>query len=119
MSFAVQLSSQLQVGIISTLHLLTITTTNGTAVNLRIIKFSFVHPTMGEEVFIILDPCHMLKLARNALGKLQSFVNGEGNIIGWKHIEELQKLQEHEGLKLVNKLPTVYIQGVSKKSEQL
>jgi hypothetical protein len=31
---------------------------------------SIIHPTTGEEVFIILDPCHMLKLARNALGPL-------------------------------------------------
>ena len=31
---------------------------------------SIIHPTTGEEVFIILDPRHMLKLARNALGPL-------------------------------------------------
>ena len=73
------------------------------------IKSSFVHPTTGEEVFIILDPCHMLKLARIALEKLQSFVDGEGNIIRWKHIEELQKLQEHERLKLVNKLSSNHL----------
>ena len=26
----------------------------------------FQRPTTGEDVFIIADPCHMLKLARNA-----------------------------------------------------
>jgi hypothetical protein len=98
-------------------------TADGTAVNLRTfeilgctfvgtyneIKSSFIHPTTGEEIFVILDPCHMLKLARNALGTLQSFVDGEGNIIKWKHIEELQKLQEHEGLKLANKLSSNHL----------
>ena len=98
-------------------------TADGTSVNLRTfeilgcysvgtyneIKSSFIHPTTGEEIFVILDTCHMLKLARNALGKLQSFVAGEGNIIKWKHIEELQKRQEHEGLKLANKLSSNHL----------
>ena len=65
---------------------------------------SIIHPTTGEEVFIILDPCHMLKLARNALAHLGTIVDGEGNAIRWHHIEELQKLQEVEGLNLGNKL---------------
>jgi hypothetical protein len=99
-------------------------TADGTSVNLRTfeilgcnfagtyneIKSSFIHPTTGEEIFVILDPCHMLKLARNALGKLQSFVDDEGNIIKWKHIEDLQKLQEYEGLKLANKLSSNHLQ---------
>ncbi len=32
-----------------------------------------MHPSSGEKVFVILDPCHMLKLARNAL--LMYFLN--------------------------------------------
>ena len=93
-------------------------TADGTAVNLRTFEFlgcnfngsydemttSIIHPTTGEEVFIILDPCHMLKLARNALAHLGTIVDAEGNAIRWQHIEELQKLQELEGLNLGNKL---------------
>ena len=41
------------------------------------IKTSFKHPKIGEDVYIILEPRHMLKLARNALGHLGSFVDGD------------------------------------------
>ena len=34
------------------------------------IKSKFQHPVTGEHVFVILDACHMLKLARNALAFL-------------------------------------------------
>ncbi len=70
---------------------------------------SIIHPTTGEEVFIILDPCHMLKLARNALAHLGTIVDAEGNAIRWQHIEELQKLQELEGLNLGNKLSSNHL----------
>ena len=93
-------------------------TADGTAVNLRTFELlgcnfdgsydkmttSIIHPTTGENVFIILDPCHMLKLARNALAHLGTIVDGDGNLIRWQHIEELKKLQEVEGLNLGNKL---------------
>ena len=89
-------------------------TADGTAVNLRTfeilgcnfngtydqMKPSFVHPTTGEDVFAILDPCHMIKLARNALAQLGSFMDAEGNVVKWSHIEELQHLQIQEGLNL-------------------
>ena len=98
-------------------------TADGTAVNLRTFELlgcsfdgsynemttSIIHPSTGEEVFIILDPCHMLKLARNALAHLGTIVDGEGNIIKWHYIEELQKLQEVEGLNLGNKLSSNHL----------
>jgi hypothetical protein len=91
-------------------------TADGTAVNLRTfeilgyklsgtydeMKTSFKHPTTGEDVYIILDPCHMLKLARKALGHLESFVDGDGNEIKWHYIKELQQLQQQE---VVNESP--------------
>ena len=69
-------------------------TGDGTAVNLRTFEIlgckfngsydemqsSFIYPTTGEDVFAILDPCHMHKLARNELAQLSSFMDGEGNI---------------------------------------
>jgi hypothetical protein len=93
-------------------------TADGTAVNLRTfeilgcklsgtydeMKTSFKHPKTGEDVYIILDPCHMLKLTRNALGHLGSFIECDGNPIKWHYIEELHELQQQEGLNLANKL---------------
>ena len=83
-------------------------TADGTAVNLRTFEIlgcnfkgtydemqsSFIHPTTGEDVFAILDPCHMLKLARNALAQLGSIMDGEGNIIKWSYIQQLQNLHQ-------------------------
>ena len=99
-------------------------TADGTAVNIKTFELlgckfvanyddmvtSFKHPTTSEEVFAILDPCHMLKLARNALEAYGSFVDGNGNKIKWQHIKELQKLQENEGLTLGNKLSSQHEQ---------
>ena len=98
-------------------------TADGTAVNLRTFELlgcnfdgsydqmttSIIHPTTGEQVFIILDPCHMLKLARNALAHLGTIVDGDGNMIKWHHIEKLEKLQEVEGLNLANKLSSNHL----------
>ncbi len=98
-------------------------TADGTSVNVRMfellgcnfngtyddIKTSFAHPTSGENVFVILDPCHMLKLARNALGFFKSFSDSDGNQINWHFIEQLQKLQEQEGLNLGNKLSSNHL----------
>jgi hypothetical protein len=39
-----------------------------------------------------------------------SFIDGDGNIIRWKHIEELQNVEEQEGLYLANKLSSNHIQ---------
>ena len=98
-------------------------TADGTAVNLHTfeslgcnfngtydeMRSSFTHPTTGEDVFVILDPCHMLKLARNALAQLGSFKDGKENIIKWSYIEQLQNLQMEEGLNLTNKLTSNHL----------
>ena len=101
-------------------------TADGTAVNLRTFELlgcnfdgsydkmttSIIHPsdpTTGENVFIILDPCHMLKFTRNALAHLGTIVDGDENLIRWQHIEEPQKLQEVERLNLGNKLSSNHL----------
>ena len=93
-------------------------TADGTAVNLTTfetlgcdfsgtyndMKTSFSHPTTGENVYAICDPCHMLKLARNALADYGSFVDCKGQSVRWKDIKDLQNLQQSAGLNLKNKL---------------
>ena len=65
--------------------------------------------TRGESIWFMYDSCHMLKLARNAIGDLKSFVDGEGKLVRWQYFEELHKLQRDEGLKLANKLSVRHI----------
>jgi hypothetical protein len=73
------------------------------------IDLKFKHPTTGEDVFVIADPCHMLKLARNALAHLGTISDGEGEKIQWEHFQQLYILQEQKGLKMGNKLSPNHI----------
>ena len=65
-------------------------------------KPSFKHPQLESDVYISLDACHMLKLARNALAELKVIFNADGGAIEWKYIQMLGKIQDEEGLHLAN-----------------
>ena len=72
-------------------------------------KTNFPHPTTGEDVFVIADPCHMLKLARNAVAFLGTIIDDENQAIRWDYFKELNNLQQEEGLKMGNKLSLNHI----------
>ena len=69
----------------------------------------FQHLTTGDGVFIIADPCHMLKLARNALALLGIIIDKEGEEIQWNYFKQLHILQEEQGLKMANKISSNHI----------
>ena len=106
-------------------------TTDGTAVNfstfeILVCKFfgnyesiisSFKNPKTKEDVFVILGPCQMIQLARNALADMGSFIDEDGNAKRWKHIEELQNIQEQEDLNLASKLSANHIKFHNHKTE--
>ena len=52
----------------------------------------------------------MLKLARNALGSIQSFYDKDGSKIQWSFFQQLCYLQEAEGFNLGNKFSTQHLQ---------
>lgn len=99
-------------------------TTDGTSVNISTFRelgcnfttsfdsmvTKFKHPSEDYYVYVILDPCHMLKLARNALGTLKSFVDEDENLIQWNVFQALDKIQESEGFTLANKLSKKHVQ---------
>ncbi|KAJ4920936.1 hypothetical protein JOQ06_016531, partial [Pogonophryne albipinna] len=68
-----------------------------------------------QKIYVILDPCHMLKLLRNVFSTVGVLVREDGQQIMWKYIEELHKLQEKEGLRLGNKLKMAHIQWRNQK----
>ena len=70
----------------------------------------FQHPSTGDDVFAILDACHMLKLARNALAFLGTICSNDGEKIQWKFFHSLHLIQEQQGLKLDNKLSANHIE---------
>jgi len=50
------------------------------------LKPYFLHPNTNEKIHIILDPCHMVKLARNTLGNNKTLISNEG-AIKWSYID--------------------------------
>ena len=73
-------------------------------------KSKFKHPSQEYDVYVILDPCHMLKLARNALSSLSAFTTTDGEKIKWQFFSNLHARQENSsGLKLGNKLTSQHI----------
>lgn len=67
------------------------------------LKTHFTHPSSGEDVFLIMDPCHMLKLARNMLKAYRTITSPSGSVT-WQHIVDLNDVQEREGLHAANKV---------------
>lgn len=72
------------------------------------LKTYFIHPSSGENVYVIMDPCHMLKLARNMLEAYSSIVSPAG-MVRWRHISDLNDVQEREGLHAANKITRKHI----------
>lgn len=66
-------------------------------------------PSDCGEINIIPDPSHMIKLIRNLLGDRKTIIDGDGNYIKFKYIENLVELQESEGLCLSNKVRKTHI----------
>lgn len=71
---------------------------------------SFPHPSLPQErVYVLLDICHMLKLLRNTFASCGIMKDGSNNRIEWNYIQELNRLQEKEGLRLANKIKSTHI----------
>lgn len=66
---------------------------------------------------VTLDPVHMLKLARNALGTYRVFCSDEGEI-NYSYIEHLIRYQEDMGLKLGNKVSVEMIGKITPNNEK-
>ncbi len=59
----------------------------------------FQHPCDPKaKIYIFLDACHMIKLVRNTMSDWKVQKNKDGNAIKWQFAEELHKLQESEGV---------------------
>ena len=80
-------------------------------------KVSFPHPTRDQQVYAILGPCHMVKLARSTLEDLGNFNDNEQGIIDWSFLRRLAKLQDEESLSLGNSLNINHIDWQKKENE--
>jgi len=77
--------------------------------NYKNLQTWFKHPASDTNIYVYLDPSHMLKLVRNVLGSRKVLLDKDDNRIEWKYFEDLHKLQQ-EGLHVANKLRTKHIE---------
>lgn len=68
----------------------------------------------NRKIYIILDPPHMLKLARNCIAT-RNLIDGDGGLISWKYFESLYDAQKNLSWNLGNKLTKAHMQWDKKK----
>lgn len=73
-------------------------------------KGYIINPHSDEKIYVYLDACHMLKLARNILASKKSIFDSDKNAIEWRFIEELEKYQRENKFNLANKINKRHIQ---------
>lgn len=73
-------------------------------------KLSFTHPCDSSiQIFVLMDPVHMMKLIRNQLESQEVLTSPTGLPIKWCHIKQLHKLQTENQLRLGNKITNSHI----------
>lgn len=75
----------------------------------------FNHVSLPHKVYATLDICHMIKLTRNALADMGTFLTASNEKISWEYIERLAAIQDKLGLHLGNKLSISQIQWTKAK----
>ena len=79
--------------------------------NIKKLEISFPHPSKpNQKVYVILDICHMLKLARNAFADIKVFCTPSGEKISWEYVLALHRTQQKDVLNLANKLKSKHVQ---------
>lgn len=73
------------------------------------LKPYFPHPKTNDNVYIMLDACHMIKLCRNTLGDWGIIHDGDGNQVKWEYFKNLVHLQNEAGLHAATKIRNRHI----------
>jgi hypothetical protein len=83
--------------------------------NINDLQGSFIHPCRPDlKVYVILDICHLLKLPRNALGDMITFLTPTGETISWDFIKDFYDIQQDDILHMGNKVSTKHVHAVAK-----
>lgn len=64
----------------------------------------FFETKNGKKIFIWFDPCHMLKLVRNAIASKEQFTDSEGKLIAWSHYTKLVEISKINGCDLTHEM---------------
>ena len=88
----------------------------GAKMHMDELRTHFKHPSNpSQNVYVLLDICHMLKLVRNSFATCTVIKDSTGDLVQWQFIDELHKLQTREGLHLANKLRKTHMQWQTQK----
>lgn len=79
------------------------------------LKTMFQHPVTGDDIFIFLDPCHMLKLVRNCFGTKRMLIDKDKREINWEYVTKLVEKQNVEGLHAATKVRMRHLQWTREK----
>lgn len=77
--------------------------------NITKIKSHFLHPVDNSKVYIIFDPCHMLKLLRNNWAKCVTFMDVNDQHVDFTYVKKLYEVQEAETFRFGTKLRKAHI----------
>lgn len=69
----------------------------------------YFHLNNGHRIFIMLDPVHMLKLVRNAIGYKGVFLNNQNEKIEWNYFKDLVAISKSSGHALTHKMNQKHI----------
>lgn len=70
---------------------------------------SFHNPCDGNDMHVLYDPSHMIKLARSKLGDYGVFYDDENHKIEWEYFVRLEKLSRESNIGLTHKLRKTHI----------
>lgn len=76
--------------------------------NPRNFKPYFYLPDTQQQVNVLLDPCHMMKLVRNLLHAYKE-IKSEDGVVKWSYISRLEELQTESGWRLGNRITKRHI----------
>ena len=84
--------------------------------NIKKLEVSFPHPSKpNEKVYVILDICHMRKLARNAFADIKILCTPSREKISWEYVLTLHRTQQKDVVNLGNKLKCKHAQWQNQK----
>uniref|UniRef100_A0A9J7Y0J1 Uncharacterized protein n=1 Tax=Cyprinus carpio carpio TaxID=630221 RepID=A0A9J7Y0J1_CYPCA len=78
------------------------------------LKTHFPHPVTHDDVFVMMDACHMLKLTRNML-QAYSPIRSTTGTINWKYIVHLNNVQKKSGLHAANRVTDKHVNFANQK----
>lgn len=73
------------------------------------LKTYFPNPVDGSRIYIMLDACHMLKLARNCILNQKKITDGDKQSIEWLHFERLVQVRTRDSF-ITHKLTKKHIE---------